>query len=123
MISTAPQTIMNASRVPILTSSARMFRGSKAASVPTNTPVRMVDFQGVRNRGWIAAKKLGGTRPSRAIASRTRGWLSIITRRTDVIPVMAPDCDQELRPGQTDLGEGVGDRSIVIDLVVADHAG
>src|SRR5437763_2693146 len=31
-----------------------------------------------------------GIRRSRAIASITRGWLSINTRRTEVIPVRAP---------------------------------
>ena len=58
--------------------------------MPTQIPVRIVDFQGVRNFGWMAAKKLGGSSRSRAIARKTRGWLSIITSRTEVIPVRAP---------------------------------
>ena len=58
--------------------------------IATKTPVRIVDFQGVRNRSWTAPKKLGGTRPSRAIASKMRGWLSIMTSSTEVMPVSAP---------------------------------
>ncbi len=50
----------------------------------------MVDFQGVRNFAWIAPKKLSGNKPSRAIASSTRGWLNIITSSTLVIPAIAP---------------------------------
>ena len=50
----------------------------------------MVDFQGVRKRGCTAPKKLGGTSPSRAMASSTRGWLSISTSSTEVMPATAP---------------------------------
>src|SRR5215813_11136546 len=38
----------------------------------------------------MSPKNPFGTRPSRASASMTRGWLSIITSRTEVIPVIAP---------------------------------
>ena len=38
----------------------------------------------------MSPKKDRGTSPSRARASITRGWLSIITSSTDVIPVIAP---------------------------------
>ena len=53
-------------------------------------PVRIVDFHGVRNRGCTAPKKPGGSSPSRAMARKIRGWLSIITSSTDVIPATAP---------------------------------
>ncbi len=82
-------------------------------------PVRMVDFQGVRYFSCTAPKKDLGKRPSRAMASQTRGWLSIMTRSTEVMPVSAPRRDQELRPGQSGLSEGVRDRRIDVDLVVA----
>ncbi len=54
--------------------------------MPTKTPIRIVDFHGVRNRGWTAPKKLRGTRPSRAIARKTRGPVSIMTSSTEVMP-------------------------------------
>jgi hypothetical protein len=50
----------------------------------------MVAFHGVRKRGWTAPKKLVGTMPSRAMASHTRGWLSIMTSSTEVMPATAP---------------------------------
>ena len=46
----------------------------------------IVDFQGVRNFSWTAPKKSWDTRPSRAIARKTRGPLSIMTSSTDVMP-------------------------------------
>ena len=54
--------------------------------------------RGCGTSAWIAPKKLGGTRPSRAIARKTRGWLSIITSRTEVIPVRAPSEIRQLAP-------------------------
>ncbi len=53
-------------------------------------PVRIVDFHGVRKRSCTAAKNPVGSKPSRAMAKKILGWLNIITRRTDVIPAMAP---------------------------------
>ena len=53
-------------------------------------PVRIVDFQGVRNRSCTAPKNPLGSRPSRAIARKIRGWLSIMTSSTDVMPATAP---------------------------------
>ena len=70
----------------MLTRLSRTVMGRKAAMVPTKAPVTMVDFQGVRNLSCTAPKKLGGSMPSRAMASRTRGWLSIMTSSTEVIP-------------------------------------
>ena len=90
MTMTAPQTMTKAKSVPMLVISARMLSGMKPAIEATKMPVRMVDFHGVRNVGWMSPKKPRGTRPSRAIASMTRGWLSIITRSTEVMPVIAP---------------------------------
>ena len=40
----------------------------------------------------MSPKKPFGTNPSRASASITRGWLSISTSSTDVMPVIAPAC-------------------------------
>src|SRR5436190_21522183 len=51
MTITAPQTITNANRVPMLVISARMLSGMKPAIDATNSPVRIVDFHGVRHFG------------------------------------------------------------------------
>src|SRR3984893_3855662 len=51
MTITAPQTITNANKVPMLVISARMLNGMNPANDATNRPVRIVDFQGVRKRG------------------------------------------------------------------------
>src|SRR2546423_4722199 len=48
---TAPQTITNANNVPMLVISARIPSGRNPAIAATNSPVRIVDFQGVRNFG------------------------------------------------------------------------
>src|SRR5664279_5830208 len=61
MMRTAAQTTTNATSVTMFTSSARTRRGRKAARVDTKIPVMMVDFQGVLNLSWTAAKKLRGT--------------------------------------------------------------
>ena len=45
------QTIVNASRVPIETSSPRMLSGTSPASNPANIPVTMVPIHGVRKVG------------------------------------------------------------------------
>ena len=46
----------------------------RSAEIPSgatqNMPIRICDFHGVRNFGWTAPKKLGGTMPSRAIARK-----------------------------------------------------
>src|SRR5713101_9838006 len=55
--STAPQTITNANNVPMLVISARILSGINPAIEATKRPVRMVDFQGVRNLGWMSPKK------------------------------------------------------------------
>src|SRR5258708_31724092 len=73
MTITAPQTITKANRVPMLVISARIPMGMKPAIEATNRPVRIVDFQGVRNLGWMSPKKLFGTRPSRPNANITLG--------------------------------------------------
>ena len=57
------------------------------------------------------------------MASSTRGWLSIITSRTEVIPVIAPMSMRRRAQGKPFLPERIGDRRIDVDLVVADHAG
>ena len=88
--STAPHTMTNANSVPMLVISARMLSGTNPAIAATNNPVRIVDFHGVRNVGWMSPKNPWGTSPSRASASITRGWLNIITSSTDVMPVIAP---------------------------------
>src|SRR5712691_4843424 len=58
---TAPQTITKANNVPMLVISAKMLNGMNPAIEATKRPVRIVDFQGVRNFGWMAPKKLFGT--------------------------------------------------------------
>src|ERR1700693_2427571 len=62
MIRTAPQTIVNANNVPILVKLSSASIGSNAVMIPTNSPMAIVLFQGVRKVGWTAAKKLRGTR-------------------------------------------------------------
>src|SRR5438045_9210106 len=64
MTNTAPQTITKANKVPILVISARMLSGKKPAIEATNSPVKIVDFHGVRNFGWMSPTKLFGTNPS-----------------------------------------------------------
>src|SRR2546427_11170104 len=51
MTITAPQTITKANNVPMLVISARILSGMNPAIDATKRPVRMVDFQGVRNFG------------------------------------------------------------------------
>ena len=80
------------------------------AIVATMTPVRIVDFHGVRKRGCTAPKKLSGSRPSRAIASSTRGWLSMSTSMTDVMPATAPSEIRNCAQSQAHLLERRGDR-------------
>ena len=48
---TAPQTITNANRVPMLVISARILSGMNPAIAATKRPVKIVDFHGVRNFG------------------------------------------------------------------------
>ena len=50
-IHTAAETTTKANKVPMLTRSARKPKGARAAAAATTTPTRMVDFQGVLNRG------------------------------------------------------------------------
>ena len=88
--STAAQTMTKASSVPMLARSARISSGRKPPIAATTTPVRIVVFHGVRNLGWTAPKNDGGSRRSRAMARSTRGWLSIITSSTEVMPARAP---------------------------------
>src|ERR1700674_4370060 len=90
MINTAVQTMANASRVPMFTSSAKMRSGRTAPMAAQQHPVKVVAFQGVRKRSWIAAKNPGGSRPSRAMARKILGWLNIMTRSTEVMPATAP---------------------------------
>ena len=73
IIKTAEQTITNANKVPMLTSSAKILSGRKLARIATKIPVRMVDFHGVRNFLCTAPKILGGSKPSRAIAKNILG--------------------------------------------------
>ena len=60
--------------------------GRKPVAIATKAPMRMVLFHGVRNFGCTAAKNFCGTIPSRAMAKKTRGAESIMTRSTEVIP-------------------------------------
>ena len=62
MMSTAAQTITNASSVPMLVSSARMRRGTIPVRPATQTPVRIVDFQGVQFQLAQAATELEAAR-------------------------------------------------------------
>src|SRR2546422_11664524 len=48
---TAPQTITKANNVPMLVISASMLSGINPAIEATKSPVRIVDFHGVRNFG------------------------------------------------------------------------
>ena len=53
-------------------------------------PIMIWEIHGVRNRGCTVPKRRGETSPSRAMASMTRGWLSMSTSKTDVMPTTAP---------------------------------
>ena len=67
------ETITNAARVPIFTSSAMLSRGSREARSAVTAPTRRLALTGVRNFGWTFAK-LRGSRPSRAMAKKMRDW-------------------------------------------------
>ena len=122
-IQTAAETMTNAKSVPMLTRSARNPSGASAPPTATTRPTRIVDFQGVLNRGCTAPKNEKGKRPSRAMASRMRGWLRLPTRSELVIPARIPSVT--MRPGEAQplALQGRGQRSGLVDLLVGDHAG
>ena len=107
MISTAAQTIDEGEQRADVRQvrAARRSAGSRPAW-PTKTPIRIVLFQGVRNLGWTSAKNSCGTRPSRAMARKTRGALSIMTSSTEVMPATPAIGDDDLGPAEADLLEG-----------------
>ena len=55
----------------------------------TTTHVMIVVMYGVPNRGCTLLTPCG-SRPSRLIAKKMRGWLMSMTSSTDVIPATAP---------------------------------
>ena len=58
------------------------------------TQVMIVVMYGVPNFGWTLLTPCG-SRPSRLIAKKMRGWLMSITSSTEVMPATAP---AETRP-------------------------
>ena len=62
---------------------------ANAAKVATNRPVMMVPMYGVLKRGCTRARN-GGSRPSRAIDMKMRGWPSWNTSSTLLIAMTAP---------------------------------
>ena len=63
--------------------------GERRRRPPRTTPVRIVVTCGVRYFGWTFAAH-GGSRPSRAIEKKMRGWPSWNTSSTDVVAKTAP---------------------------------
>ena len=82
-------TMTNANRVPMFTSSDSFSSEMNAESTATTTPVIAVVTHGVPKRGWTV-DSCRGSRPSRDIANSTRAWPSMSTRITVVIPQMPP---------------------------------
>src|SRR5258706_11893444 len=75
LTSTPAQTIVNAKSVPITDRSVTSDRFINRAGIATINPVRIVENQGVRKRGWMD-ENIFGSRPSRLIAIQRRGWPS-----------------------------------------------
>ena len=67
----------------------RAWKSSRAAATATTMPVSSVVVDGTRVTGFTLAAH-AGSRPSRAIAKKMRGWLMSITSSTDVMPATAP---------------------------------
>ena len=86
---TPTHTMTNASSVPIETSSPSSAIGKKPATTAATTPVMIVVTYGVWNFG-CTLPKTGGSRPSRLIEKKMRGWPMSITSTTDARPTMAP---------------------------------
>src|SRR5205823_3076760 len=84
--STAAQTMTNANNVPMFVNCKRASIGNSPVSAATTAPIIIVLIQGVLNLGCTLAKRAFGTNPSRAIAKNTRGALSSMTSKTEVIP-------------------------------------
>jgi hypothetical protein len=86
---TPMDTSTNANRVPMLTMSARVDSGTKAATAATTSPVISEISHGVPKRGWTADSQPGSSR-SRLMANSTRLCPIISTRITVVSPASAP---------------------------------
>ena len=122
MISTAAHTITKASSVPMLVSSPGRRNGRKAAMVATKTPVRIVDFQGVRNLRMNRGEETGA---APAVAGHRQQDARLAEHHHQQHGGDAgdgADGDEELGPGQAHLAKGVGYRRVNIDLVVGHHA-
>ncbi len=87
--STPAQTAAKAISVPIEVSSPRMSSGNSAASRAMPMPVITVLICGVRYLGWILVNT-GGSRPSRPMIMKMRGWPITITSTTEARPISAP---------------------------------
>src|SRR5262245_59848235 len=84
------ETITNASRVPMLTSSPRMLIFVNPAAMATTPPVTSVVMYGVRNLVCTLLAQ-AGSRPSLAIEKKIRGCPSIITTMVELKPAIAPN--------------------------------
>src|SRR5687767_8638812 len=88
-INTAAHTTTNANSVPMLVISPTTWICVKPATIATTTHVMIVVMYGVPNLGWTLLTPRG-SRPSRLIAKKMRGWLKSITSSTEVMPATAP---------------------------------
>ncbi len=114
----------NASSVPIETSSPSRPIGSSPATTIATPPVSTDATHGVRKRGWTSPK-IDGSRPSRAIVKKMRGWPSSITRITDERPGDGADLHDRAQPREAGP-RGVdadGDRVGHVERVEVDDAG
>src|SRR5277367_2180868 len=87
------QTTMNATSVPIDTSSPRMPMGRHPANVAASAPVIRVEICGVRNLG-CTEPKIFGSRPSCDMVSQMRACGMIMVMITEVSPNSAPQMTQ-----------------------------
>src|SRR6185437_3498937 len=87
---TPADTSTNANNVPICVRSTTSEMFAKAENVATNTPVRIVQKDDVVYLGCTFAMT-GGSRPTRAIEKKMRGWPSWNTSSTLPMAITAPN--------------------------------
>ena len=84
-----PQTITNASNVPIETNSPKIPIGNKPATIIATEPVKIVVTYGVLNFGCTLLKDAGNS-PSLDIEKKILGCPINITKITELKPAIAP---------------------------------
>src|SRR5437016_1775139 len=116
MMSTAAQTITNASNVPMLVNSARILSGMSAPISPTTVPVRIVAFQGADDTDghvttWIACLLgMGRDRIETDVGEKHDGGAGQYPERLSTRSVLSQNSVAE----ETDAGVAVGSEGVPI---------